>query len=58
MLRLAAINQAVYTYLIVSQTPIYCHVQSTYLTVARCSSYIEFYAVRARAPLLRHQPSA
>jgi len=30
---------------IVSQTSVYCHIQSTYLTVAKCSNYMEFYAV-------------
>jgi hypothetical protein len=31
--------------IIVSQTPVYFHVQSTCLTVAKVSNYMEFYAV-------------
>jgi len=31
--------------IIVSQTPVYFHVQSTYLTVAKGSNYVEFYAL-------------
>jgi len=57
MLRLAAINEAVFTYfffyiygyssnkVIISQTPVCFHVQSTYLTVAKYSHDMEFYAV-------------
>jgi len=29
---------------IVSQTPVYFHVQSTFLTVTKCPNYMEFYA--------------